>query len=346
MNKKNINIKQYLSKRGINPHFEREFYGLYHSPFRQDESPSLKVDYRKNIWIDYGTGEGGSIVDLVMRIENCSLYQALLKVEAMTEDKSFSFHRKEVSLNDEQKSNVKITKVVPLANKALIGYLNDRKIEFETANPFCKEIYYSVGEKRYFGIAFPNDLGGFEIRNKYFKNCTNKAISTIKQNPTMPIYVFEGFFDFLSFKQLAKQSGNKTVEFMNKSNFLILNSVSLVKQAITALKPYADIRLFLDNDDAGASTSQEIMNAFPHAENCSKLYHPHKDLNDYLMNVDVAPSDAFTSRCAFVRTETTVSPDKGNLAFTPDGRKRREIIPSGIISDEPQEERTFKRRRS
>lgn len=345
MDKQKISIKQYLSAKGIKPTFEKEYYGLYYSPFRQDETPSLKVDYRKNLWIDYGTGEGGSIVDLIIKMENCSLYQALLKAEALANDSSFSFHRKNISLREEKQSNITIVKTAPLANKALIDYLNERKIELETAYPFCKEIYYLVGDKRFFGIAFPNDSEGFEIRNKYFKNCTDKAISVITQNPRMPMYVFEGFFDFLSLKQLAKKSGNRAVEHMDKSNFLVLNSVLLVKQAITALKPYADIRLFLDNDDAGASASREIMNAFPRAENFSKSYHPHKDLNEYLMNVDVAPSDAFTSRCAIVRTETTVSSHKGNLAFTPDGRKREETIPPGIVSDEPNEERSFKRRR-
>ena len=347
MKKQEISIKKYLSRKGINPKSEKAYYGLYNSPFRQDETPSFKVDYQKNLWIDYGTCEGGSIVDLIMKMENSSLYEALLKAESMTADDFFSFHREDAFKSKEQHSNIDIVKIAPLENQALIGYLNERKIDLETARPFCKEIYYSVGGKRYFGIAFQNDLGGYEIRNKYFKNCTNKAISTIIRNPQMPIYVFEGFFDFLSMLQLAKQSVNGTVAHFNQSNFLILNSVSLVKQAITALKPYASIKLFLDNDDAGASSSQEIMHTFPQAENYSKFYHPHKDLNEYLMNADTASFNAFISRCAIVRTETKVSSHKGNLAFTPEGRKREETIPGRIVSkrDEPKEERTFKRRR-
>ena len=51
---------------------------MYHSPFREDKDASMKVDYNQNLWIDYGTGEGGTIIDLVMRIDNVSLNDRLL----------------------------------------------------------------------------------------------------------------------------------------------------------------------------------------------------------------------------------------------------------------------------
>ncbi|KAA6310809.1 DNA primase, partial [termite gut metagenome] len=93
---KHISIKQYLQERGINPTIERGYYGMYCAPFRKDNHPSFKVDYHRNIWFDFGTNEGGSIIDLVMKMESCSLKEAAAKLEkeyAGIEPDSFSFHR-------------------------------------------------------------------------------------------------------------------------------------------------------------------------------------------------------------------------------------------------------------
>ena len=67
---KNISIKKFLSSNGIEPKHERAGYGMYLSPFRAETEPSFKVDYNKNLWYDHGSGEGGSIIDLVMNLDN------------------------------------------------------------------------------------------------------------------------------------------------------------------------------------------------------------------------------------------------------------------------------------
>lgn len=49
----NINIKDYLESLGILPVVDKLYYGMYHSPFRQDDTPSFKVDYGVNLWCDF-----------------------------------------------------------------------------------------------------------------------------------------------------------------------------------------------------------------------------------------------------------------------------------------------------
>jgi DNA primase len=61
---KNISIKGFLAGRGIAPKQERNGYGMYLSPLREERTPSFKVDYGQNLWYDFGLGEGGSIIDL------------------------------------------------------------------------------------------------------------------------------------------------------------------------------------------------------------------------------------------------------------------------------------------
>ena len=52
-------------------------YGLYLSPLREEHMPSFKVDYERNLWYDFGLGEGGSIIDLVMRLKRCDFAHAV-----------------------------------------------------------------------------------------------------------------------------------------------------------------------------------------------------------------------------------------------------------------------------
>ena len=51
---KNISIRQFLARRGIQPKYERNGYGMYLSPLREERTPSFKVDYVRNLWYDFG----------------------------------------------------------------------------------------------------------------------------------------------------------------------------------------------------------------------------------------------------------------------------------------------------
>lgn len=75
-NIKHTSIKDYLATQGIYPFKEHPAYGMYKSPFRDEKTASFKVDFRANLWYDFGTGEGGSIIDLVMKMQQCNFIQA------------------------------------------------------------------------------------------------------------------------------------------------------------------------------------------------------------------------------------------------------------------------------
>ena len=91
----NISIKDYLNSLGIQPVTEKGSYGMYRSPLREDNTPSFKVDYNANLWCDYGTGEGGTLIDLVMKQHECNAYGAICRLE-QGDTASFSFHGKDL----------------------------------------------------------------------------------------------------------------------------------------------------------------------------------------------------------------------------------------------------------
>ncbi len=65
-NIKNIPIVDYLHACGIQPVKKYGSYALYNAPYREDHNASMKVDFTRNLWYDFGLGKGGSIIDLVM----------------------------------------------------------------------------------------------------------------------------------------------------------------------------------------------------------------------------------------------------------------------------------------
>lgn len=271
---KNISIKNYLSTIGCELATDRGHYGMYYAPYRKDIQASLKVDFTKNIWIDFSTAQGGSILDLIMQIEQCDFRSAIQGLQnCQLEKDSFSFHcNKSIS---KQLTGIQINKIKKLENIALLEYLQSRAIDIPIAQQYCKECYYSVANKNYFAIAFPNDTGGYELRCKYFKGCTNKGITRM-QNGSDTLLVFEGFIDYLSYLTY-----NKSLMLPNDS--IILNSVSNIQQAKAIFTSYSKVNLYLDNDSTGKALTKELVKEFQHIVDCSYLYQKYKDFNDFLM---------------------------------------------------------------
>jgi DNA primase len=270
---KKIPITYYLHTIGITPKDVKNGSAWYCSPFRQETKPSFKVDRQNNIWYDFGTGSGGNILDLVMNLNKTGIPGALLilqKPELSKPDLSFS---EQQSSNP---ANIKIKHLQPLQNRALIEYLNSRKITPAKAANYVQEAYYTVNEKQYFALAFKNDRGGFELRNKYFKGSSSpKAVTTISGHK-QAVNIFEGFIDFLSALEhyhTTKPTGT----------CIVLNSVSNLETIINSLEQYQQINLYLDNDNAGNQAAETIKTIHQKVKNFSKIiYEDYKDMNEFL----------------------------------------------------------------
>lgn len=291
---KQISIREYLDRIGVKPTRENERRGMYHSPLREDRNVSFSVDYIRNVWFDHGLGQGGSIIDLVARVENCSIGEAISKLENPTGDKQsnpFSFHRNnipdiKVNENSTTKSNITIQKIVALSHPLLLQYLKDRHIDIDIAKKQCEEIHYAVDSKGYYAVCFQNDSGGYVLRNRYFKGCTSSDITThtsIDIGIKEACLVFESFTDYLSYLTLKNLD-------RPKQDAVILNSVHNLSKAMEFIKSHKQVYTYLDNDDAGRKTTEAIK------ANCgedtisdqSAHYARYKDLNDYLSSVKQA----------------------------------------------------------
>ena len=282
---KAIPIADYLHACGIKPAKRYNGYALYHAPYREDPNASLKVDFRQNLWHDYGTSQGGSIIDLVMKMRGCSAYGAIAHLaegKATTLAPS-SFHREAHigQRRDEQRPNntrriLSINEALPLH---LQSYLREvRKIDLAVASPYLHHVRYEVGGREYSAIGFPNRAGGYELRDdKIFKGTiAPKDISVIAgQANNAPLCIFEGVMDFLS---LLTMKGKEAI-----SPSIVLNSVSNIHRAVAYLheKGIDSIRAFFDNDPAGRQALQAIQSTGIKVEDMSRHYSRYKDLNEY-----------------------------------------------------------------
>jgi len=73
-------IFDYLTRKGYTPIWQGKEVRFL-SPFRQEKIPSFFVNPEKNLWYDFGTGEGGDIISLVQKIEGVDFLEAIAYLE-------------------------------------------------------------------------------------------------------------------------------------------------------------------------------------------------------------------------------------------------------------------------
>ena len=283
---KRYSIVEYLERKGIKPVRRTPAYALYRSPLREEMHPSFKVDTEKNLWIDYAEGKGGSIIDLYMRLEGCTLSEAIRHLgRNAPDDTAYSPQRE--CVHDTSKLG-SIRQAVANGARRLIGISNtlplhlqkylteERCINIEKSMPFLRCICYEVRGLHYQATGFANQSGGYELRdNGSFKGTiAPKDITPIFADRAEPVCIFEGFMDFLSFLSMKEEV---------TSACLVMNSVSNVAKAIRYLndRHLTNVRVFLDNDDAGRMATNDFIRAGFKVEDMSVHYGNFKDLNEY-----------------------------------------------------------------
>ena len=288
-NLKNISIRQFLARRGIQPKYERNGYGMYLSPLREERTPSFKVDYVQNLWYDFGLGEGGTLLTLVMRLERCDSREAVRRLQNGEKRDAGSaslspgiYKRPAVGgpssvMRPATVPALRILSDAPLRHPALVGYLSSRGIVPSVAAAFCREVRYEVNGRAFFAVGFRNDAEGWELRSARFKGGSSPKHITTIDNRSDTVIAFEGFMDFLAYLSL------KHPERLH-IDAAVLNSVVNLPKAVPFISRHPVIHAFFDNDEAGRKATANLIRLCPRSEviDQSHFYRGHKDVNDYL----------------------------------------------------------------
>ncbi|MGV0937344.1 toprim domain-containing protein [Empedobacter falsenii] len=270
-----IRMIDYLAQKNIYPINSKQNIFWFLSPFRNEKTASFKVDNYTNRFYDFGEGFGGTLIDLISKLEKLSIKEIIQKFN----DNSFSFQKQnEFQFEKVQtKNEYEILELKEISSFPLIQYLEERKLPLEIVKRYCKEIHYKLNDKKYYAIAFPNIQNGFEIRNKYVKMCLIKKDISLIKNKQNQLKIFESWSDFISYLFLFP-----TNEF--ESDFLILNSIALLRKNIELINKYESIQTYFDHDDAGKSATNILETELKtKVKDDSNFYKTYKDLNEFII---------------------------------------------------------------
>lgn len=210
-----MDMISYLSGLGHEPTRIKGKDFWYRSPLREERTASFKVNRMRNRWFDFGTGRGGSLIDFAIDYHGCTVGEFLASLRG-----ALSFQRPPSSpAKSEQRSGkmegegIEVMDVKSLFHPALLDYLRERRIPPKIADAHCREVHFRINGNNFFAIGFPNDLGGFELRNAFFRGSTSpKGVTTVKSGSN-ELAVFEGFFDFLSYLVIIPRPGLHPCQF-------------------------------------------------------------------------------------------------------------------------------------
>lgn len=271
---KRFPIEDFLARLGHHPVQRRANAIWYRSPYREEHTPSFKVNPEKNLWFDFGEGKGGNIFALAGEFIKTGDFLTQARYVAEVTDMPVQEpcrHPETRRLSEPCFNDIEL---LPLQNRALLHYLQERGIPSAIAIANCKEMRYTTHGKRYFAVAFGNSGGGYEIRNPFFKGCVPPKDITLLPSGSDTCNVYEGFMDYLSARVLG---------IGGKEDHLVLNSVSNTARAYRHLDGYERMQCYLDNDEAGRRTLETLRTRYgERVSDCSGIYGGCKDLNEYL----------------------------------------------------------------
>lgn len=285
---KKYDMVDYLSELGIEPKHVKGNNFWYISPFRDERTPSFKIDRLRNIWADFGEVDfnsrkkcaGGNLIDFAIRYHKCSVSEFLYRMEKKQGFPIFPIPEKTNSnRNKTEDDAIVVVKDMPLAHRALLAYIGERRIPLHIAQDYCREVNFKLHDKEYFAVGFKNNLGGFELRNKFFKGSSSPKSPThiVTGESSEVAAVFEGFFDFLTYVTLIPKSERASTDY------LILNSTVFFESARKILETYKSVDLYLDHNSTGRKVTEYALSLDKNRYlDKSALYKNYEDFNSLL----------------------------------------------------------------
>ena len=148
-----IPITDFLARMGHEPTARKGNEWWYSAPYREERTPSFRVNILKNVWQDFGIGRGGDIFSLAGEFTGSGDFKAQAGFISdvfggITPETVFRPKEKRTEpAPDEENCFVKV-RFGPLYNKVLLNYLKERGICSDVALPNCEGVRYTLHGKR------------------------------------------------------------------------------------------------------------------------------------------------------------------------------------------------------
>lgn len=270
--------KQYFDVKrvGTNSYKIEGYGGLYINPIN-------------NMWNCFSQGKGGGPIQFIMFTENKSWVESVKQLLGLTISNNVGNYKKDIRQSEE---NIKGELILPEKNntyKHIIAYLiKTRKIDknivykfikdkklYEDKNKNCVFVGYDKeGNARYASIRGTNtniDKFRGEVKN------SNKAYSfNLFNKDSDTVYVFESPIELMSYMSLKNEFNHNAVSLGGIYDMAL-------NQFLKENENIKSIHLCLNNDDAGKTGTNLIVEKYKKDYNIVVEYPSLKDFNKDLM---------------------------------------------------------------
>ena len=157
---KQQDLVTYLASLGHEPQRVKGDDYWYLSPLRQENDPSFKVNKKFNIWYDHGLGKGGNLIDFGVLYYGCTVKEVLQRLHnysSFQQPPSGPVFPPLEETGPDDKSRISILSASLIESRALIEYLNTRKISLDIAREHCRQVEFQLYGKQIIAIGFPNN---------------------------------------------------------------------------------------------------------------------------------------------------------------------------------------------
>ncbi|MEM1973709.1 MAG: CHC2 zinc finger domain-containing protein, partial [Thermoplasmata archaeon] len=244
------------------------------SPIRVESNPSFAIKIpEENLWYDFGIGEGGDIIKLVQKIENCTFTEAINKlidyVGIINERKVEKIQKSNSNKSSEEFAKKFYNSIRKTENQALI-----KRYFKKLGLPLYPEIgvteYRSTKDNLQF-IVFPcpnpQEIIGLECRGIVINENIEHAINGKKVRKTLgrkvPWVFYRSHEALVTESIIDALSGE--VLYGSHLTLIGLNGVGNIKFLEEILYKYqiSKVHLALDADEAGELATRKAMEIIP-----------------------------------------------------------------------------------
>lgn len=272
---KEISIREVMESFSLFPERDNSITGFYLAIDRVERDPNLLVNFVHNSAIDFKSTNSFNVVSIVQTIKKCTESDALAYLEIV-------HNSSPKMLKDEVSKTFKIIDIKdnlhPLNLQSIVG------LDVNINCDLFSEIWFEDGPKKYYGIAFKNDSGGYEIRSKYMNICLlKKDITTIK-NDGKELLVFQDYPDLLTYKFLFETNESENTDY------LILNSNSMIHKIKNEVVHYNKITIYFDNTQSGNFATEQVKSFSKKVVDGRILYSHLKNINQLIPVKEFIPA--------------------------------------------------------
>ena len=276
-----VDMVGYLSSLGILPVSISGNEVRYFSPLKKEHFPTFVVFRDTNTWTEGEDCSRHPLMDFATAISVCTIGELLQQFAGYIEREAAAGVGE---FAEDQRFQVSIVSKRLLESSELYLYLRNLGIPWGCAKHECLE-----AEVRHLGrvekaIAFPNDLGGYELRNSGLDHHYGPTGRTYLYRGAPTCCVFQDVIDMLSFKALFWDSQ------WSQTNILTLNDAKYPCDAMHILAQQKSVQLYLPRTPEGRSLADQIVRSFAHIKDRSQLYAGHHSLNEWVRNFGKARS--------------------------------------------------------